>query len=71
MEVNKIEEAKVCINCKHCEQGENCSFCSNTKQKNKSYKEYVYYSYTCNLFEKGISKSREKFMKTQDNLKWK
>ena len=50
--------SKLCINCNFCEQGKWCSFCSNSKQTDKDLKKYVYWNFTCELFEKGISKSR-------------
>lgn len=53
-----------CGNCKHFAQGKNCSFCANPKQTNEDYKTYLYYSFLCGLFEKGIHKSREEYMKS-------
>ncbi len=51
-------ESKICINCEFCEQREMSSFCGNKKQDDKDLKRYVYYNFSCNLFIKGISKSR-------------
>lgn len=54
-----------CIDCKHFAQGETCSFCANDKQTDNDKKEYVYYSFSCDLFENGIHALRVKYAKTK------
>lgn len=40
------------------EQGKTCSFCCNINQEDNSLKNYCYWSFNCNLYEKGIHESR-------------
>jgi len=58
------KEARVCGYCKFNEQGKTCSFCSHPKQTIKAYKEYVYYPFSCDLFENGIAQSRVEYMES-------
>ena len=46
-----------CGGCKWREQGQNCGFCSHPKQPNEDFKSYVYYNFSCELGEKGMSDS--------------
>jgi len=47
-----------CMTCKYFEQGESCSFCGNPKQSDKNKKEYLYYSFSCDLWDEGVAQSR-------------
>lgn len=59
-----------CIGCRHCEQGESSSFCGNKNQSDESLKKYVYWNFSCPLFQKGMSLSRFDFMEKEkkDNI---
>lgn len=59
------DNKKECGYCKHFAQGKTCSFCANEKQTNRSLQEYLYYNFTCNLFEEGIHQSRVDYMKNK------
>lgn len=58
---------KTCGYCKFFAQGKGCSFCENPKQEDKNLKEYLYYNFSCQLFEEGTSESRIEWMKTGTN----
>jgi len=49
---------KTCGDCKYFAQGKNCSFCNNPKQTDKDLKRYLYYNFSCELFEEGECKQR-------------
>lgn len=54
-----------CGSCKYFEQGKSCSFCCNPNQDNESCKSYCYWNDRCNLYEKGIHKTRIDLLKSE------
>lgn len=56
-------ETKQCGNCKHYAQGKTCSFCANEKQPETGKKGYCYYTFGCDLHEKGTHQTRIEYMK--------
>ncbi len=54
---------KECGSCKFFAQGTNCSFCENPLQSDEDKKKYLYYNFSCPLWQKGISQSRINYMK--------
>ncbi len=51
--MSQLSDEKICINCKHRFQGKFNVRCGNLNQENKSLIEYVYWPYSCDLFEQG------------------
>lgn len=49
-----------CRDCKYYAQGVKTGYCANPKQTNKDFKEYVYWSFGCDLLEKGTHQSMKK-----------
>lgn len=60
-----------CGNCKNYAQGKACSFCTHPAQNDKSFTEYSYYNFSCNLHEPGIHSSREQQTKNPQLSKFK
>lgn len=58
-----MEKDNECRSCEFFEQGKYNSFCGNKQQTNKDRKRYCYYTHSCSLWVKGISKSRLAYMR--------
>ena len=63
-EVVGTDYLRLCAWCKHFTQGNTCSNCDNNKQTNMDLVEYAYWSFGCDLFEKGIHESRRKYIES-------